>query len=315
MSNTETYDLIPVHLFDTCKICNTLKKDIIKTHPTRRHGAYYLDKFINFLEENHKIDIKTYCQKYLNIQWPRCPISDERVGFKVGGKGLSLSKFKRGKISKEHCPAFAEGCKKLSLDRMGKNNPMHGLSAWNKGKDKRNPIVKKMAESMKNRKVSLETRQRQSESAKKRQIHGHTGIRHSPKTRKKMREHTAKLWASGVFNRTMSIHLKMREFLNTLSLKEKFLEEHQVKYFSLDFAFPLAKVGIECQGMYFHIDPRIYPNGPIDAIQRRNFERDKQKHKFLKNDGWTVIECWETEINDGGFKEFLINKLKELNLI
>ena len=107
----------------------------------------------------------------------------------------------------------------------------------------------------------------------------------------------------------------MREFLKTLNLKEPFKEEFQVKYFSMDFAFQNAKVAIECQGTYFHVDSRIYPNGPINAMQRRNFGRDKVKKQLCEKEGWIIIPIWETEINDEQFKNILLCELSKLNLL
>lgn len=139
---------------------------------------------------------------------------------------------------------------------------------------------------------------------------------HSPETREKMRVITAGRWAVGGFNKgTTSIHLKMREFLNGLVLKEPFKEEHQVLYYSLDFAFPQAKVAVECDGDYFHINPKFFPNGPKDAIQRRNAGRDRAKNTFLLNRGWTVIRIWECDINAGTYKDSLLCKLKQSGLL
>ena len=315
MTNIETLNLIKINLFDTCLINNTPKYLIVEMYPTRQHGAYYLNKFSNFIKDNYQLSLKEYCKKYLNIEWPKCPISGEEVGYKIDGKGINLSKFKKGCISKEFSPKFAESCDKISKERKGKGNPMFGKSAWNRGKDKRNPSIKIAAQKRTGRITSEESRKKQSESAKKRKIHGHTGFKHSKKSIEKMRIATAERYRNGLFKRESGIHIKMREFLSTLNLKEKPLEEYQVKYYSLDFALPEHKIGIECNGTYYHVDPRIYSEGPKDKIQRRNFGRDKAKKKYLEDRGWTIIECWETEINDGIFKEFLINKLKELNLL
>jgi len=49
--------------------------------------------------------------------------------------------------------------------------------------------------------------------------------------------------------------------------------------------------------------------------KKRNFGRDKAKKAYLKKLGWAIIELWETEINDGQFKEILkceLQKLKRL---
>lgn len=261
------------------------------------------------------MSIKEYCLKHLTKSWPKCPSSGYDVGYKISGKGISLSRFKQGRVSKASCPNFAAACEKFSIIRSGEGNPMFGKPPWNKGKDKRNPSIKAISEARTGVSLSQETRKRQSDSAKRRKIHGHTGRKHSPKTIKKLRENTARLWAQGRFNLVSSIHLKMREFLKTLSLVEKVEEEFQVKYFSMDFALQKAKVAIECQGTYFHVDPRKYPSGPIDDIQRRNYGRDKAKNKICSRDGWTIIPCWETEINNGEFKKDILCKLSELNLL
>ncbi len=316
MSINETASLIEATRFDICVIDGTPRSVIIQQYPTRKDGAYYLEKFERFLKDRHNVSLKDYCKKHLNIVWPTCPISGEEVGYKLLGKGLVFSKFKKGRISKEHCPNFKLACDKFSAERKGSGNPMFGKKPWNLGKDTSDPRVKSIAEKRRGIKTPENTRAIQSASAKRRKIHGHTGHLHSDQTKEKLRLQTAQRWAAGGYSRVTGIHVKMREFLSTLSLTEPFKEEFQVKYFSMDFAFPLSKIAIECQGTFFHVDPRIYPNGPINAIQRRNFGRDKTKRKICcDQEGWTILEVWETEINDNSFKEQLLCKLSELNLI
>lgn len=306
--------LIPIDTFDYCYASQLSKSDIIKKYPTRKDGAYYVDKFINHLNHDCKLSIVEYCEKYFDFVWPRCPIKKDLVGYRVNGRGLILSKFNKGSMSRKFCPSFDEACKKMSKERRGQGNPMYGKKPWNKDLDINDPRIKKIAESRQGKKTPKHVKEKQSVSAKNRKIHGHTGKKHSPETIKKLRQHTAKLWASGVFNRVTSIHIKVREYLQELGLS--FQEEHQVRYFSLDFALLEHKVGIECQGTFFHVDPRIYPNGPICAIQRRNFGRDKAKRKICcDQEGWVIIELWETEINDGTFKEYLKCELQKLNLL
>lgn len=315
MSLINSPNLIKANLFDICKIDGKTKQEIIRMYYGREYGAYYLDKFNRHIKTFHKIDIKEYCKKYLDVIWPLCPISKEEVGFKICGAGLILSKFKKGRINKEFSPKFAKFCERISKERKGSGNPMFGKQAWNAGLDRTDPRIDKIAAAREGSTISEETRAKQSESGKKRLIHGHTGHKHSPETKENLRLNTAKLWASGKFNRTSSIHLKVKEYLNTLNLNQKYEEEYQVKYFSMDFAFPEAKVAIEVQGTYFHVDPRVYPNGPINSTQRRNFGRDKAKKIVCSREGWYIIELWETEINDGQFKQFLLCRLLELNLL
>lgn len=315
VKSKESKKLIPSCMFEECYIDGFKKQDIIQQYPTRRHGAYYLDKFINYLNDKHQLSLRDYCEQYLHIDWPRCPITNERVGFTVSGAGIRCSRFKKGKISKTHSSAFAEACSKMSKNRRGENNPMFGKSAWNKGLDKTNPIVARMAKSLIGLKPSETTRKKMRERRLQHPLKARHTQPHSEKTKALLRKKTALLWASGRFNRQSSIHIKVRDYLSSLNLQCPLEEEWQVKYFSMDFALPEAKIAIECQGTYFHIDPRIYPTGPRDAIQRRNFGRDQAKKKYCKKLGWKIIEVWETEINDGSFKEYLKCELQKLNLL
>lgn len=310
----ESTRIIPIHIFHKCLETGLSKDEIFKKYPKREDGAYYLDKFQNNLLNFSGMSLIEYCEKHFDFKWPLCPIRNQKVNYKVSGKGVELKQFTKGGIGREFSPKFEEFCRKMSVERKGASNPMFGGTPWNKGLGIEDERVKKIADSRRGLKTSDEVKAKQSESAKKRKVHGHTGKKHSEETKEKLRLNTAKLWASGVFNRASSIHLKMRDFLNDLELE--FEEEHQVKYFSFDFAFPEKKIAIECQGQFFHVDPRIYPNGPICAIQRRNFGRDIAKRKVCSGqEGWTIIEIWEAEINDGSFKEQLKCKLLELGIL
>ena len=305
--------LIPAKHFEICLIDGLLKEQINNLYPknivSKNKRVNYVEKFIFHLKTVHLTSLEDYCEKYLAFTWPRCSVKQEKLKYKIHGNSIIINPFLRGGVSKETSEKFKLACEKLSRDRFGSDNPMFSKNPWNKGLDNNDPRVLAASKKRIGQKHTEFSKTKQSESAKKRKIHGHSGKKHSLETKLKLREHTARLWASGRFNRTTSIHLKMRDFLSTLDLVERPTEEFQVVYYSLDFAFPEHKLAIECQGTYFHVDPRIYPNGPKDKIQRRNFGRDIAKKKFLDSLGWKVIECWETEINDDSFKELLKESL------
>ncbi len=307
--------------FEVCKIDGKTLKEICALYTGkdigRKSGIYSFYKFIYHIEHKHNLTLIEYCEKYLNIVWPVCPITGLKVNYNVRNKDYLLINdyHHSAKLTKENSQKVRDYCQRFSDERKGENNPMYGKEAWNKGLGLEHPIIKANADKKRGTKMGEESkakmRQRRAESPLKAR---HTQP-HTQEVKDNMRIHTAKLWATGVFNRVTSIHIKMREFLATLKLKEGLEEEFQAKYYSLDFAFPNVKVAIECDGTYYHVDPRIYPNGPKDKIQRRNFGRDKAKNKYLGDRGWTIIRCWETEINDGSFKEYILCKLKELNLL
>lgn len=318
---TDLERLIPIEYFDICKIDGETRARIAKMYNrkqvTSHKSCYYLEKFAYHIKLVGQIDLQEYCKKYLNIDWPKCPINGKEVGYRVCGLGIKISKF-NGSVTREFSKKFNDACDRFSEERRGSGNPMFGRAGWNKGMTKdTSESVRRISEAMKIRPVSERARMLSRERMNKRikdtgPLHA---IPHTDEVKEKMRIHTAKLWASGVFSKITSIHVKMRNFLNSLSLSELFREEYQVVYYSLDFAFPEAKIAIECDGDFFHSNPIFYPNGPETKIQKRNFGRDKAKNKFLNSLGWEVIRFWECEINAESFKEKLLCKLKELNLL
>ena len=304
--------LLPINEFDTCLLDGVSKKEILNKYPTRKHGAYYLDKFINYLRDEHLISIQDYLKKYLS-DYPKYINSDEDAGFVISGKGICFSNFKKGVgVTREDSPKFKAFCERISRERLGKNNPMFGKRPWNKDNLEFGEQMRLLRTGTK---MSEEAKRKCSESAKKRKIHGHTGKKHSAETIEKLRINTASRYSDGTFKRETSIHKKVKSFLNSVDLTARFEEEFHLKYYSLDFSFPDQKIAIECQGTFFHVDPRFYPRGPENKIQRRNFGRDKAKKKYLDKHGWILIELWETEINNGEFEQILLCELQKLNLL
>ena len=135
-----------------------------------------------------------------------------------------------------------------------------------------------------------------------------------------MRIRTAKRIANGEIgckNKTQ-IEIKTKSFLESLGLvfEDGYLEEQfLIRWFCLDFAFPEHKVAIECQGDFFHINPKFYPNGPTCKIQQRNWGRDKRKKAYLEKCGWKFLEYWECDINAKTYEKELRKELEKLNII
>lgn len=304
-------------MFDTCLISGWTKEQIRRKYPSRLDGAYYMNKFDNHLKNDCGITLKDYVKQFLKESWPTCPINGEELGFKLNGKGIVFSRFVAG-VTKEFSPKFKEACERFSKERVGSGNPMFQKEAWNKNIADDHPWKIALRERNTGRVNSEETIQKFKDARKKHPLKARHTQKHSEESKQKCREGTAKGWSEGRFNKKTSIEIKVEDFLTEINSKladHNWIFQHLEKYYTLDFAFPDAKVGIECQGTFFHIDPRVYPNGPMCAIQRRNIGRDKAKRKYLTDRGWTIIELWEIEINDGRFKEQLICELQKLNLI
>lgn len=297
--------------FFNCLFDGKTKKEITKLYPNRSNGAYYLDKFSNYLRDKYNKTIEEYIEMFFDFEWPKCPETKSNLGKRISGIGIRLSNYRKGGINKSNCPAFAEGCKKLSEDRVGEGNPMFGEKPWNLGLTaETNESMARIVESMKTRIISDETREKMRQASL-------GNIRHTtPHTKEsieKMRMATARRWSEGAFNRKTGIEQKVEDFLIDLRIPHEV--QWQLGHFAIDVALPEYKIAIECQGQYFHCDPRFYPNGAINAMQKRNLARDKVKHREIDDLGWTLIELWEKEINNGEFKEILRCKLQELKVL
>lgn len=309
MSIIKTYNsnkYIPIHIFDVCRIDGLTREEITQKFPTRKNGAYYLNKFKNHIELLG-CSMRDYVEIWLGEKWPTCPVSGDPVGFSLNGKGLKFSNFKHGKINKKHCPAFAEACKKFSIERRGNGNPMYKETPWNKGnKD----FARHMSRIRTGKKTSPATKKKQSESAKKRKIHGHTGIKHSELSKEKMRKATIKRWENGDFNfRKTQIEKRVENFLSKYGIKYKFQKE--VGSFVVDFYCKELNLIIECQGDFFHCNPKSKYKYPKYPVQKRNVFRDSKKREYCKRYGYCLLELWESEINDGSYAKKILCELKK----
>ncbi len=319
---TPSDTLIPTATFGVCLLDQLTLDQICALYtradvfPGRKSPvAYRLSKLVHHLKVVHQMTLEDYCRRFGICDWPRCPIKGGDVGYRVSGQGIHLSRLNKGAIDTSSAANQAQYARMREV-RRGAGNPMHGKQSWNKGLGLEDPRVAASAAKRRGKPHSPETIQRLTEARRASPHQARHTTPHSETTKEQCRLATARRWAEGAFKRTSSIHLKMRAFLQTLALKEPFVEEHQVKWFSMDFAFPSRKVAIEVQGSYYHVDPRLYPDGPIDAIQRRNWGRDKAKRiTCCDREGWVIIEAWEPEINDDTFKDDITCKLKRYALL
>lgn len=299
--------------FDTCLIDGRTRREIKHMYREEKtHNRYYLAKFIRYLTEVHGIGMKEYCVRYGGVEWPKCLGTGEDVNYDVRSKeGLVLRLYVNGRgATNENSEAVRRRSQLMSDTRSG----MPGKSGWAKGltadTDSRVALISAKRKGVKR---SAEARKRMSD--RKREFWSNA----TPEKREEMgnaqRVRNARARASGSFDRVTSIHRRMKAFLDTLSLIEHYVEECQETYYTLDFAFPQAKLAIECDGDYFHCNPLFYPNGPRTATQARNVNRETFRSTFLAEKGWTVLHFWECDINAGSFKDALLCRLNESGLL
>jgi very-short-patch-repair endonuclease len=92
------------------------------------------------------------------------------------------------------------------------------------------------------------------------------------------------------------IEIKINDFL--VSENIKFEKNYLIKNFRVDFYLNEFNLVIECDGDYWHGNPKFYSIDDYDKIQNKNFDRDKRKEKMLVNDNIDFIRFWEDDIKN-----------------
>lgn len=63
-----------------------------------------------------------------------------------------------------------------------------------------------------------------------------------------------------------------------------------------DFYLPEYNILIECDGDYWHADPKKYKKEDLNAIQKRNIRVDEQKNKYALMYGYVLLRFWEKDV-------------------
>lgn len=79
-----------------------------------------------------------------------------------------------------------------------------------------------------------------------------------------------------------------------------FHRQHVIGIWAVDAYIPSLNLVIECQGDYWHCNPKVFPDGPESDVQRRGVERDRRRRRWFTARGYQYIELWESDINDVG---------------
>jgi G:T-mismatch repair DNA endonuclease (very short patch repair protein) len=93
------------------------------------------------------------------------------------------------------------------------------------------------------------------------------------------------------------IEQKTAKFLDCLNVK--YIQNHPINRFLIDFYLPDYNLAIECNGDYWHCNPNVLKFKDPDKIQLRNIDRDKRKGEILKNKNIPLLILWEAEIHSG----------------
>ena len=215
---------------------------------------------------------QTFNLKHDNVVGKNNPM----FGKPAWSRGLTKNIDKRLKStsdagSKTRKKLFDDG---IILPKSGKDNPMFGKQSWNHGWTKEtNDTVKQYG-----LKCAITKRNQWNEL--------------SEEEKTKIRMRCAKIGSQKKF--LTSIELKIHDLLNNNNIV--FVAGHPIGFYVCDIYVPIANLVIECQGDYWHGNPRKYNDSNLNLIQRKNIRRDRAKTTYLKNRGFNHIDIWEYDI-------------------
>lgn len=91
-----------------------------------------------------------------------------------------------------------------------------------------------------------------------------------------------------------SIEKTVREFLEQNNIA--YQEQKNLRWLNYDFYIPEINLFIEVQGEYHHCDPRLYPKGPKNDLQRRGVKQTQTKRDVAEKEKVNLLELWQPDI-------------------
>lgn len=228
----------------------------------------------NPLSEETKRKIKASLQKYKGIQ------RSEEVKKKISKANKGKSSWSKGKHhTKEHIlkRALSNQGKKRSEETKKKLSETHkGQIPWIRGKHHTKEAIEKQRRAIKNT------------------------LANNPEIIEKIKEARAK---QIIPIKDTKIELKIQNFLRQLNiefLSHKYIGNIEHSY-QCDIFIPNFNIIIECDGDYWHANPKIFQN-PTEW-QLKQIEEDNIRTKELLEVGFKVLRLWETDINKMNLNE------------
>ncbi len=109
-----------------------------------------------------------------------------------------------------------------------------------------------------------------------------------------------------------TIEIKIQNLLTSLRIEFMAHKYMDIKHsYQCDIFIPSKKLVIECDGDYFHGNPKKYSIKQLNKRQKEQKERDNIRTKELIEKGYKVIRIWENEIREMTLED-LKSKLMEV---
>ena len=136
------------------------------------------------------------------------------------------------------------------------------------------------------------------------------GVPKSEEHAKKCRENGSSNESREKISEALMKRIKENKFSLSSKLEKEFIDnfikplniEFQTQFYLKDIKqycdvyIPSKKLIIECDGSFWHCDPRLFPNGAKYEYQKERIKRDEIKNKYLYDNGYKILRCWELDI-------------------
>jgi len=235
-----------------------------------------------------------------------CPKCNSEIFYKSIS---SLNRANKNKTLCRICGTKGKIVSELTKQRMkdnhyntkGENNPNYGKISVLKGKKwsdfRTEESVNKSKEFLRNGlftngKHSDETKKYLSKILTERNLINNPAKRNDVKI--KLRELTLKQISKGNLGKKTSIELKLENLLLKNSIE--FISQYKFGFYVFDIYLPKFDIFIECDGDYFHVNPKIYKT--LTKTQNNNVWRGNAKTTYIKNLGKLLLRFWESDINN-----------------
>lgn len=226
-------------------------------------------------------------------------------------------------------PHSKESRLKMAISKLGDNNPAKRIevrakiSKANKGRKFSKETRENMSKAQKGRVIKWGAK---ISDAKKKWYASRQGQEFIKKLRKRIgsdnpmfgksveikNRHWVNLWDESRKQELINIFRKKRmnqRFPSKATLIEKLIEKelrkrkiHFVMHYPIldicqpDIVILDNKLAVQCDGDWWHANPKFYDRKSLSEIQLNNIKRDRRQDNILINKGWHVMRFWESEI-------------------
>jgi len=110
---------------------------------------------------------------------------------------------------------------------------------------------------------------------------------------------------------TSKLEKKFGEFMNSIGIE--FDTQFQLSWKFYDFIIKDTNIVVEMDGDFWHCNPAVYKNGPINSQQKKAKKNDKLKNHLAEVAGYDLVRIWEKDFKDNQdmVKELLLKKLEK----